>query len=123
MRLKWLSLSFSSNKTKDAWLDSLCPIGRSPFELKETYQTWASPDESDYNIHLSNSSYAKVLDMLRLKFALANMSAIFRDECWIALGASHLKFIREIPLGAKYEIRMYVGSWDSKWVRTLCRIA
>lgn len=84
--------------------------------MRSVYNTWASPDESDYNMHLSNSSYAKVLDMLRLKFAIVHMSTVFRDGCWIALGATHLRFVREIPIGTKYEIRMYCGSWDNKWV-------
>lgn len=113
-RLK--AITFFSPTKKEEWLDSLCPVGESPFSLICTYDTWASPDESDYNIHLSNSSYAKLADMTRLKFALAHFSTVFRDDCWIALGATHLRFIREIPLGAKYQIRMYVGSWDSKWV-------
>ncbi|KAI5117564.1 hypothetical protein M0805_009642 [Coniferiporia weirii] len=121
VRLKWLSLSFSSQRTKDAYLDSLSSVGKSPFSLRSTYNTWASPDESDYNAHLSNSSYAKVLDMLRLKFAIAHVSTVFRDGCWIALGATHLRFVREIPIGTKYEIRMYMGSWDNKWVYAVAR--
>ncbi|KAL5485579.1 hypothetical protein ACEPAI_6620 [Sanghuangporus weigelae] len=121
VRFRALLLYFAPKKTRDAWLDSMCPIGKSPFELKGSYVTWASLDESDYNIHLSNSSYAKVLDMLRLKYSLAHLSTVFRDGCWIALGATHLKFIREIPLGRKYEMRMYIGSWDSKWMYIIAR--
>jgi hypothetical protein len=30
--------------------------------------------------------------------------------------ATNHNFIREIPIFAKYEIRMTVGSWDEKWV-------
>ncbi|EJD06307.1 uncharacterized protein FOMMEDRAFT_16925 [Fomitiporia mediterranea MF3/22] len=121
IRLKRWFLSFSSKKTQEAWFDSLCPIGRSPFELKSVYTTWASLDESDYNIHLSNSSYAKVLDMLRLKYALSHMVTVFRDGCWLALGATSLRFMREIPMGTKYEVRMYFGSWDSKWIYAIAR--
>ncbi|KAH8107447.1 hypothetical protein DFH11DRAFT_1637426 [Phellopilus nigrolimitatus] len=121
IRLKWLSLSLGSRHTKQAWLDSLSPIAVSPFALRSSYSTWASLDESDYNMHLSNSSYAKVLDMLRLKFALQHFATVFRDGCWIALGSTHLRFIREIPIGAKYEIRMYIGSWDEKWAYIIAR--
>lgn len=110
-------LLLTSKATKIRWLDSLCPVQKSPWELRTTYTTWASPDECDYNIHLSNSSYSKILDGVRFKFALTHLTTVFRDGCWMALGGSHLKFIREIPLGKKYEIRCYIGSWDEKWVR------
>ena len=118
-RFRWWTLTLSSKKRKDQWLDSISPIGKSPFELSSVYNTWAGPDESDYNMHLSNSSYAKINDMVRLKFALASFATLFRDRGWMALGATYYSFLREIPIGTKYEVRMYLGSWDNKWVRIL----
>lgn len=85
-----------------------------------TYKTWVSPDDTDYNIHLSNSCYSKLLDMVRMKFALATLTPAFREGCWIALGATHARFIREIPSGKNYEVRVYTGGWDEKWVRSSC---
>ncbi|THH16514.1 hypothetical protein EW146_g4133 [Bondarzewia mesenterica] len=41
------------------WLERLSPIGNDPFAVTTTYRTWAGFDDCDYNIHLSNSSYAK----------------------------------------------------------------
>ena len=111
-------LTLTSRKAKAKWLDSIAPVDKSPWDLKSSYKTWASPDECDYNIHLSNSSYSKILDGVRFKHALTHFTTVFRDGCWMALGASHLKFIREIPLGKSYEVRCYIGSWDEKWVST-----
>lgn len=114
VRLKLLTLT--SKPAKLTWLDSLCPVAKSPFALRTTYTTWASPDECDYNIHLSNSSYSKILDGVRFKYAMQHLLTVFRDDCWMALGGTHLKFVREIPFGKKYEVRCYVASWDEKWV-------
>lgn len=116
LRARWWTLALSSREKKEQWLDSLSPIGKSPFEVHSVYKTWASIDECDYNMHLSNSSYAKINDMGRLKSALALFSTLFRDGGWMALGATYYSFLREIPIGTKYEVRLYIGSWDNKWV-------
>jgi hypothetical protein len=65
-------------KKKEGWLESITPIGANPFEHVIVYKTSASEsilqsyhsstvlkyrsgiDDSDFNGHLSNSSYAKV---------------------------------------------------------------
>jgi cephalosporin-C deacetylase-like acetyl esterase len=36
--------------------------------------------------------------------------------CWLALGATHYTFHREIAMFANYEMRVNVASWDEKWV-------
>lgn len=79
---------FKSRKEKQRitaeWLESKMPIGTNPFEVAIPYRTWASTsfhsfprfpsvyryrssgiDDSDFNIHLSNSSYAKVCGISR----------------------------------------------------------
>jgi hypothetical protein len=38
----------------------ISPVGRDPFTSESVYNTRATPDACDYNIHLSNSSYAMV---------------------------------------------------------------
>ena len=37
----------------------------------------------------------------------------------MALGGSYYNYVREIRVGAAYEIWLSVGGWDEKWVRTL----
>ncbi|KLO12162.1 hypothetical protein SCHPADRAFT_875833 [Schizopora paradoxa] len=122
LRLNWWIVRLSG-QSKEKWLDSRQPIGRSPFSpnICKPYKSWASPDESDYNIHLSNSSYAKTLDAVRLNCALECFLAFFRDGGWIALGGTHFNFIREIPIGASYEVRSTFGSWDGKWMYVVSR--
>lgn len=53
-----------------------------------------------------------------MKTALAYYPSFFRVGGWIALGATHYHFLREIPVLQNYEVRLRVGSWDQKWVRS-----
>ncbi|KAG6842020.1 hypothetical protein C0991_003546 [Blastosporella zonata] len=96
-------------KAEDEWLDSISPLGADPFNHVVRYNTRASIDDSDFNGHLSNSSYAKTMDSARFKSALAMFPMFFRA------GATHYNFIREIPMMASYEVRLSVGGWDQKW--------
>ncbi|KAJ6534563.1 hypothetical protein B0H10DRAFT_2171099 [Mycena sp. CBHHK59/15] len=112
-RLLKIRHAFSSKKQRelalDRWYESKMPIGEHPFRKVLTYRSWASLDDSDFNLHMSNSSYAKALDAAR----------IFRAGGWVPLAATHYHFIREIPMLSKYEIRASIGAWDEKWVRLL----
>lgn len=71
---------------------------------------------------------------MRMKVLMAWFPAFFSDGGWMGLAgrciiyalqfdykletiAAHYNHIREIPIGAKYEIRMSVGGWEEdKWV-------
>ncbi|KAF9458260.1 hypothetical protein BDZ94DRAFT_1284916 [Collybia nuda] len=103
-------------QAEDRWLDSITPIGADPFNLTISYNSWASVDDSDFNGHLSNSSYAKTLDSARFKTALHMFPMFFRAGGWMALAATHYNFIREIPILAQYEVRVSIGTWDQKWL-------
>ncbi|EMD32696.1 hypothetical protein CERSUDRAFT_87726 [Gelatoporia subvermispora B] len=98
------------------WHDELSPVGQNPFDLCVRYRTWAGPDDCDFNMHLSNSCYAKILDSARFKYGLAACPTFFRTGGWMALGATHFKYYREIPIGSRYEMRVSIVAWDSKWV-------
>ncbi|KAF8060216.1 hypothetical protein FPV67DRAFT_1513845 [Lyophyllum atratum] len=116
---------FKSGATKiqaeDEWLDSICPVGSDPLKYVIKYNSWASLDESDFNGHLSNSSYAKTMDAARFKSALAMFPRFFGAGGWIALAATHYNFIREIPMLASYEVRLTVGTWDHKWLYVIAK--
>lgn len=43
-----------------ARLTHISPVGHNPFEAQTLFRTRATPDACDFNIHLSNSSYAMV---------------------------------------------------------------
>ncbi|KAF8507778.1 hypothetical protein JB92DRAFT_2815093 [Gautieria morchelliformis] len=99
----------------------LSPVGRDPFTSETVFKTRATPDACDFNIHLSNSSYAMTYDMARFKYVIEHFPFLYRDGGWIALGATHYVFTREIPLNSPYEIRLSIGTWDSKWLYMVAR--
>ena len=43
----------------------------------------------------------------------------FRAGGTMALAGTHFHFLKEIPILAKYEVRVSIGAWDEKWVRQL----
>jgi len=72
--------------------------------------------DCDYNLHLSNSSYAKNVDFVRMNAAVHSFPGFHADGGLLALGGSYFHFIKEIPMLAEYEIRLYFGGWEtSKW--------
>jgi hypothetical protein len=89
-------------------------------------------DDADFNMHMSNSSYAKALDPARICFAVDTFPNLFRAGGWIPLAgafaiylvrvslicapATHYHFLHEIPIFTRYEIRTTIGAWDDKWV-------
>ncbi|TEB27137.1 hypothetical protein FA13DRAFT_960169 [Coprinellus micaceus] len=116
--LKLRTMFYSKEKQirlEDEWYNSITPIGAHPLEKEVSYRAWASLDESDFNGHLSNSSYAKTLDAVRFKAAIVYFPNLFRERGWIPLAATHFHFIREIPILAPYEIRSRIVAWDQKW--------
>ncbi|RDB18170.1 hypothetical protein Hypma_000487 [Hypsizygus marmoreus] len=101
---------------EEEWFDSISPIGADPFNYTVKYNSRASIDDSDFNGHLSNSSYAKTLDSARFKTAMAMFPMFFRAGGWMPLAATHYHFIREVPMLAQYEVRVSSGAWDHKWL-------
>ncbi|KAG2153265.1 hypothetical protein DEU56DRAFT_475486 [Suillus clintonianus] len=108
-------------KILDDWSEALCPIGTNPFELVTVQHGWATVDETDYNGHLSNSSYAKAHDVAAMKMIREGFPAFTRSGGSVALGSSHFNFIREIPVLARYEMRLSIGAWDNKWMFIIAR--
>ncbi|GAA5878954.1 hypothetical protein JCM8547_003257 [Rhodosporidiobolus lusitaniae] len=91
-------------------------IARDPFEVKTITRNRVSVAEADYNIHMSNSSYAKVLDAARFKWMLELIGPAFGAGVWSPLAATSFTYFKEIPLGAKYEIDVHLVSYDDKWL-------
>jgi len=108
-------------KMEDQWLDSISPVGAHPFSIIVPYKTWASLDDSDFNGHLSNSSYAKILDGARFKAAVKLFPRFFPPGGWLALAATHYHFVREIPILSSYEIRSSIAAWDQKWLYVMSK--
>lgn len=101
-------------KDRRLWLTSVSPVGRTPFPTPHTEgpeqsvqmitKLWASesppishwsslieilhitaPDDCDWNGHMSNSSYAKNLDVLRMRVRPEWFPAFYADGGWIGL--------------------------------------
>ncbi|KAJ6452628.1 hypothetical protein C8R45DRAFT_1040417 [Mycena sanguinolenta] len=104
-----------------AWYESLIPIGLHPFRAEWKYDWRVGFDDSDFNLHMSNSSYAKALDSTRMRLALATFPNVFRCGGWCPLAATHFHFIREIPMLSTYQVRVTIGAWDNKWIWWVCR--
>ncbi|KAG2006297.1 hypothetical protein CC2G_002621 [Coprinopsis cinerea AmutBmut pab1-1] len=102
-------------RLEDKWVENSIALGARPFKYTSSYHTYASLDESDFNMHLSNSSYAKTLDSARFKLAVEMFTPFFRGGGWIPLAATQYHFICEIPILASYEVRTSLGAWDGKW--------
>ncbi|KAF8580358.1 hypothetical protein K439DRAFT_1393827, partial [Ramaria rubella] len=97
------------------------PVGMDPFTCETVFKTRATPDACDFNMHLSNSSYAMTYDMVRIKYVVEYFPMLYPDGAWMGLGATHYSFIKEIPVNAPYEIRLSIGSWDKKWLYMIAR--
>ncbi|KAJ6596274.1 hypothetical protein DFH09DRAFT_1357396 [Mycena vulgaris] len=75
---------FASREKRAAALkrlyESCMPIGVHPFRKVWTYRSWVSIDDSDFNLHMSNSSYAKVCTgrCARFPLALATFPSLLR---------------------------------------------
>ncbi|TRM69960.1 hypothetical protein BD626DRAFT_392602 [Schizophyllum amplum] len=129
LRIQWrfflIRNMFKSRKRRDEleaqWLDNLTPIGEDPFAMCVPYDTRARIDDSDFNLHLSNSSYAKTLDSARFKAAMEAWPNFFVAGGWMPLAATHYHFIREIPMLSHYQVRIRIGAWDQKWMYCVCR--
>ncbi|KAG8981678.1 hypothetical protein FRB90_007071, partial [Tulasnella sp. 427] len=98
------------------WLFERSCVNADPFEIVSTLQCYAGVDDCDYNMHLSNSCYAKSVDSARMKAAMDVFLPIFGDGGWMPLGGAQYQFIREIPLGTHYEIQSSIGGWEEKWL-------
>ncbi|GAA6017554.1 hypothetical protein JCM10207_001205 [Rhodosporidiobolus poonsookiae] len=91
-------------------------IARDPFEVRTVTKKRLGFADADYNFHMSNSSYAKVLDSARFKWLLELVGPAFGNGIWSPLAATSFAFYREIPLGAKYDIDVHLVSYDDKWL-------
>jgi len=69
---------------------------------------------------LSNTSYGKCLDCARFQWLLKVCGPPMGPEkAWSPLAGTNYVFLKEIALGAAFEIDVHVASWDDKWVRLL----
>ncbi len=100
---------------------SKLPLGKDVFLDTSSHNFVATLDECDWNGHLSNSSYSRSLDYTRMAHNSPRFLKLYYDGGWVALGGSAFNFHREIPLLARYTIRMSLEAWDDKWLYVVGR--
>ncbi|KAJ3872271.1 hypothetical protein F5051DRAFT_456670 [Lentinula edodes] len=120
-----LNLLFVSRKHGDALRQErksrMSCLGRNPLEITTSYHSWAGFDDCDYNLHMSNSVYPKILDMVRMKAVIEHFPLYLRTGGVLVLSGTHFDFIREIPMLARYETRVSIASWDDKQLYLIAR--
>ncbi|OCF35552.1 hypothetical protein I317_04215 [Kwoniella heveanensis CBS 569] len=85
-------------------------------DLRTRIRRIAWLDDCDYNLHLSNSCYAKNSDEAKMDWCIQALSPVFTSGAHMALGATHYNFFKEIPLGSEYVMEVRCGGWDEKWM-------
>ena len=93
IRLRGL-LKWSDHSKRRQFVKELSPIGENPFDICVTYKTTVGLTDTDYNGHLSNSSYAKNLDYARMRAAVVCFPSVLEAKGWLGLGSSHFYFIK-----------------------------
>ncbi|WVQ81233.1 hypothetical protein IAT38_003355 [Cryptococcus sp. DSM 104549] len=73
-------------------------------------------DDCDYNMHLSNSCYSKNSDPVKFKYAINAFAPAFASGSFMALGATHWNFFKEVPIGSEYVMETRLAGWDEKWM-------
>jgi len=97
-------------------------LNQNPLDVCEVWRYKAHISDCDYNLHLSNSSYAKNLDFVRMNAAVRCFPGFHRAGGTLALAGAHFQFIKEIPMFADYEVRLYFGGWEEgKWIYLLAQ--
>lgn len=121
----WFSSSKSQALTHPAIQPQIklerIPLGKDVFQDTSSHNFIATLDECDWNGHLSNSSYSRSLDYTRMAHNSPRFLKMYYDGGWVALGGSAFNFHREIPILARYTIRMSLEAWDDKWLYVVGR--
>ncbi|KAL7415349.1 hypothetical protein BDY24DRAFT_382616 [Mrakia frigida] len=97
------------------YLSSLPSVGADWKTISSERSFVVLPDGLDFQLHMSNSVYARELDASRMQAFLHFFTPMFQAGCWIGLGSAHYVFYKELPPFAQYEIEVTIDSFDEKW--------
>ncbi|KIK62204.1 hypothetical protein GYMLUDRAFT_164977 [Collybiopsis luxurians FD-317 M1] len=100
----------------EKWLEGIMPVGAHPFEFQTLYKTSVTLDESNFNIHMSNSSYPKVLDCTQMKAAMELFPQFLCVGGILPLSPMHFYFVKELLAFTRYKLHLSIGAWDEKWM-------
>jgi len=98
------------------YMEKRSPVAHDPFGTTAVHTSWAGPDDCDFLGHLSNSAYAKNLDIARMTSCIQNLGVFLSVGGFMPLAGANYLFLKEIPMLSSYEMRSKIGSWDEKWI-------
>ncbi|GAA5950996.1 hypothetical protein JCM21900_004123 [Sporobolomyces salmonicolor] len=101
--------------------DKAMAIARDPYEVRTRTTGRVGWADTDYNVHMSNSSYARVCDRARFRWLLELVGPAMGMGIWSPLAATSFSFFKEISAGADYEIDVHLVSYDDKWIYYVAR--
>lgn len=74
-----------------------------------------------WRVLIKRRSYAKNSDALKMDWCIKALSPSFTARgTYMALGATHYIFFKEIPIGSEYTMEAYCLGWDEKWMFLAC---
>lgn len=83
--------------------------------MREQYQ--AGVDDLDFNLHMSNSSYNKILDYARTQFFARHFLEVLRREKLYLPNAGVVSlYHRQIEPFTTYTVETRLLSFDTKWI-------
>ena len=88
--------------------------------LSETSLGFTSlPLEMDFNGHMNNGSYLKMMDLARSDhaFKIKNLARVSRKYGWKSVvGSVEINYLRSISLFQFYDIYTQISHWDERWI-------
>lgn len=111
----FLPKSHTTNSQPPLRLDQI-PLGQDIFKYEHVLHLKASYDDCDFWGHMSNSSYPKAMDFGRMAMSSRAYMQLAIDGAWIALRGTQFTFLKEIPIGKRYQLRLRLETWDDKWL-------
>ncbi|TCD66594.1 hypothetical protein EIP91_001151 [Steccherinum ochraceum] len=113
--IKWHVLRILA-PNKEHYLEQVSPVAQDPFQSQVSHCYWATPDDCDFLGHLSNSAYAKNLDIARMKVLVHHLHPFMLAGGFLPMAGADYAYISEIPMFAHYEVIAKTASWDDKWI-------
>jgi len=120
----------SSQRAKELGFEKadwyISSIGISPLspEARVVTTYFVGIADSDFNLHLSNSVYAKALDHARMEISMFQFGQLFRVSKFSALlGGTSFLFLKEIPMFTRYSVETMLVAWSDRWFFELHRFS
>lgn len=91
-------------------------IAKTPIKLEQSYRVL--PWHMDFNLHMNNASYLRVLEHSRWNYLLKSgwFATLFDKRINIVVAAVELTYIKELLLFKQFKITTEVQAWTEKYL-------